>query len=796
MTPEPPTSVARCPHCGTPVEGPVDDWCCSGCEMASAIIRGSGLERYYEEREAFAPRPEAVSGGWGTVPVDTAPDGSCSIRVMVDGLRCASCVWVTENVLQRMPGVLDAQVSYASGRAHLRWDPRQVDLPRLAGTISTLGYRPRLLGEEAQPDRDLLLRLGVATFGALNVMLFSAALYAGWVGDMAPRFVALFHWVSLAVATPVALWSAAPFFAGALAGLRHRVLHMDLPIALAVAVLYVHGAVVTVRGVDAGWGEPYLDSLTMLVALLLAGRLLEGRGRRRAADAAVSLAAVVPATARRFGEDGSVAVVPSAELSVGDRVAVAAGEEIPADGVVAAGKGLVRLALLTGEADPVPVEVAGRVFAGTLLDDGALEVRVAAVSDETVVHRMAAELRRAADRAARPSAADRIAPWFTGLTLLAATATLALWWGLDGPSRGITTMVAVLVVACPCALALSHPLAAAAGLGAAARRGLLFRSSDALLDLAEVEVAALDKTGTVTGGDMAVLAADDEVLRIAAGLERYSVHPVARAITREAALREIPLPVATEVSERTGVGIDGWIDGRHWRLERGGPGRIDLVADDATRRAVFLGDQIRFDSAPTVAELRRLGLEVVLLTGDDEASAAAMADAAGITAVLARRTPDDKTRWIQAQTEAGRSVVFVGDGLNDGPALSAAQVGIAMGTGAASSILAADGVLATPSLAPVTSAIRAARAARQAVRTNLVRSVAYNVLAIAAAAAGWVNPLVAAVLMPLSSGLVLWGSSRVEVAVRRAEGRASGSGRRRDAPIDRGPAPTADREAA
>jgi Cu2+-exporting ATPase len=671
-----------------------------------------------------------------------------------------------------------------------------MDLARLAGTIATLGYRPRLLGDEAAPDRDLLLRLGVATFGALNVMLFSAALYAGWVGDMAPRFVALFHWVSLAVATPVALWSAAPFFAGAWSGLRHRVLHMDLPIALAVAVLYVHGAVVTVGGPEAGWGEPYLDSLTMLVALLLAGRLLEGRGRRRAADAAVSLAAVVPATARRLRDDGSVVPVPTGELAVGDRVAVAAGEEIPADGVVSSGKGFVRLALLTGEAEPVSVERGGRVFAGTLLDDGALEVRVAAVSEATVVHRMADELRRAADRAVRPSAADRIAPWFTAITLLAAAATLALWCTLDGPNRGITTMVAVLVVACPCALALSHPLAAAAGLGAAARRGLLFRSSDALLDLAEVDVAALDKTGTVTGGDMAVLAADDDVLRVAAGLERYSVHPVARAITREAALREIPLPVASEVSERVGEGIDGWIDGRLWRLERGGPGRIDLVADDETRRTLLLGDQIRVDTARAVAELRGLGLEVVLLTGDDATSASAMAEAAGIETVLARRTPDEKTRWIRAQAEAGRSVVFVGDGLNDGPALAAARVGIAMGTGAASSILAADGVLATPSVAPVSSAIRAARAARRAVRTNLTRSVAYNVLAVGAAAAGWVNPLVAAVLMPLSSGLVLWGSSRVEVAVRRAEHDAAGSSRRSQAPIERGQIPTADREAA
>lgn len=761
--------VSRCPHCGTPVEGPDDVWCCAGCEMAAAIIAGAGLDRYYDDREAFAPRPEPVAQGWDTVPVEAASDGTCSVGLMVDGLRCASCVWVTENVLQRTPGVVEARVSYATGRATLRWDPRQVELARLAGTIAALGYRPRLLGEEARPDRDLLMRLGVAAFGALNVMLFSAALYAGWFGDMAPRFVAFFQWVSLAVATPVALWSAAPFFAGAWSGLRHRVLHMDLPIALAVAVLYLHGVGVTLAGPGAGLGEPYLDSLTMLVALLLAGRLLEGRGRRRAADAAVSLAAVVPATARRIRDDGSVTVVPSSDLTVGERVVVAAGEEIPADGVVAAGAGLVRQALLTGEADPVPIEPGGRVFAGTLLDDGSLEVRVAAASESTVVHRMADELRRAAERATAPTAADRLAPWFTAVTLTVAAVTFGVWARLSGLAPALEATVAVLVVACPCALALSHPLAAAAGLGAAARRGLLFRTSDALLDLADVDVAALDKTGTVTGGDMVVVAADDDVLRVAAGLERYSVHPIARAVTREAARRGVALPVADDVQETAGKGLQGRVDGRLWRLERGGPGRVDLVAEDGTRRALYLGDRLRIDSAPAVATLRDLGLDVVLLTGDDPEPARRMAEQAGIDTVLARRSPGDKTAWIEGAAARGRRVVFVGDGLNDGPALAAARVGVAMGTGAASSILAADGVLAAASLAPVGAAIRAARAARRAIRGNLARSLVYNVTAVGAAAAGWVNPLVAAVLMPLSSGLVVWGASRVEASVRRAE---------------------------
>lgn len=771
-----PSEAAQCPHCGTPVEGPDDVWCCAGCEMAAAIIRGAGLERYYEQREALPPRPEGRAQPWAEVPVEVDDEGFGAVALAVDGLRCASCVWVTENVLQSTPGVVEARVSYGSGRAQLRWDPAVTSLPALARTIATLGYSPRLLGEERTPDRDLIVRLGVAAFGALNVMLLSAAIYAGWMDRMDPRFIELFHWLALGITTPVALWSAAPFFRGAWMGLRHGVLHMDLPIAIAVAALYLHGVVATALGLSEVVGDPYLDSLTMVVALLLAGRLLESRGRRRAAEAAVALAAVVPATARRIDPEGSLEVVAADELTPGDRVVVGPGEEFAADGVVIGGTGVVRLALLTGEADPVEVTPDSQVFAGTLLEDGALEVRVTAGSEHTVVRQMAEELRRAADRATAPTAADRLAPWFTAVTLGVAAGTFAVWFGLDGTAPALRAAVAVLVVACPCALALAQPLAAAAGLGAAARRGVLFRDADALLALASTEVAALDKTGTVTGGDMVVIRADDAVLRIAAGLERYSVHPIARAVLREASARGIALPAAVDVREEPGRGVEGWLDGRHWRLERGGPGRVALVADDGRRESIQLGDRIRADSREAVEALRDLGLEVVLLTGDDLEPARHMAARAGVDEVLARRTPLAKARWVETMEAGGRSVVFVGDGLNDGPALAAATVGVAMGSGAASSILAADGVLASGSLRPLASAIRAARAARRAIRVNLVRSVVYNVVAVGAAAVGIVNPLIAAILMPLSSGLVLWGASGVERTVRRAEGGAGSRG--------------------
>ncbi len=737
--------------------------------MAAAIIRGAGLERYYTERSEFAPRPVGdKSLDWSAVAVTSTPEGQCEARLVVDGLRCASCVWVTERVLERTPGVARATVSYATGRAILRWNPGQTDLSTLARRIAALGYRPRPLGAERAPDRSLMTRMGVATIAALAIMGLYEGLYAGWwYGSMDPRYAALFRWLSLAFATPVTFWCAEPFFTGAWGALRHRVLHMDLPIALGVAILYVHGLVETLRGADS-----YLDSLSMLVALLLVGRVLESRGRRRATEAASALVGTVPQTARRV-KDEQIERVPVSELRPGDHIDIGAGEELAADGRVLEGSGQVRMALITGEAAPVLVGPGDAVVAGTLLADGAITVVVEATGQGTVVHRMAAELLAAQDREMAPTSADRIAPWFTAATLVAALGTFLGWWLTRGTDVAVARTVAVLVVACPCALALSQPLAAAAGLGAAARRGLLLRSADALLQLAEIDEAALDKTGTVTAGAVAVIDASDTTLRIAAGLERYSTHPIANAITAEASRRGIPLPQAADVRETAGQGIEGIVDGVRWTLRSGEAGTVHLRRmDDAAAIAegvIRLGDVIRDDARNAVAGLRGLGVHATLLTGDHKAVADEIAKAAGIEAVVARVDPAAKAVWIRDRQAEGRRVLFAGDGLNDGPALASADVGIAMASGAASSLLVADGIIAAPSIAPIAAGIRAARAARRMVRRSQLQSIGYNIVSVGAAIAGLVNPLVAAILMPISSAVVIWNAAWVERLVRRGD---------------------------
>ncbi|MES2642788.1 MAG: heavy metal translocating P-type ATPase metal-binding domain-containing protein [Myxococcota bacterium] len=760
---------AACPHCGTVVETP--GFCCAGCEMAAAIIHGAGLDAYYARREAPAPRPSSSAGdagttAWSALPTEQHADGTRGVALHVGGLTCAACAWVTERVVRDLPGVTEATVSPTTGRARVTWDPTRTDLDAICTRVAALGYRPRGVGAAAAPDRDLLLRLGVAAFSAMNAMLLSASVYAGWLDGMDAREAALMRWATLLVSTPAAIWCAAPIVRGAWESLRRRVLSVDLPVAVGIVAMYSHGVWATLAGQD-GW----LDSMTMLIALLLGGRVLEQGGRRRAVEAAQALAGTAPPRARRLVATG-IEVVPAALLVPGDRLMIGLGEQVAADGDVVEGDARVRMALLTGESEPVAVGPGDKLVAGAVIESGSVTLHVRAAGEDTLVARLAAELALAADRPGLPALADRLAPAFTIGALVLAAAGL-LGWGLAGSwATGAHVAIAVLVVACPCALALAAPLATAVGLGAAARRGLLVRSGSALARLADVDLVALDKTGTLTLGEPTVVGGDDAVVRIAAGLARASTHPVSRAIVAAAAARGIPLPDGLDVREIGGEGLVGTVDGVSWRLGRGEPGTVRLsreggvgsggIAGIAAGGVIALRDALRPDAARTVAALRARGLRVVLLSGDHDSVATRIGREAGVDQVVAPARPEEKVAWLRARAAEGRTVLFVGDGVNDGPALAAAAVGVAMGEGAASSVLVADAVVVGEGLAPVLAGLRVAGGVTRAVRAGVVRAVAYNVLTVAAALAGLVNPLVAAVLMPVSSAVAVWGARRVE----------------------------------
>ncbi|MCA9571327.1 MAG: heavy metal translocating P-type ATPase metal-binding domain-containing protein [Myxococcales bacterium] len=374
-------AIARCPHCEAPVEGPEDRFCCHGCETAYHLLQDMGLGEWYAKRESPGARPETSDHAWNAVPVQRTPRGDCT-TLAIDGLRCTSCTWVVERVLERTEGVQAAQVSYATGRAKVTWDPEVVDLERLASRIAAIGYAPRPVDAPAPPD-PLFTNLAVAVFGTANLMLLTAAIYASWLDGMEPRFMVLFRWGALALATPIATWSAEPFWRGAFAGIRERRIGMDVPIALAVGVLYVHGLVQTLRGAEA-----YLDSLGMLVTLLLVGRILESRGRRDTADAAAAIASRLPRTARRRTVDGVEEVSPS-DLAPGDLLELGPGTEIAADATLTEGALQVQTSMLTGETAPRTLAVGDDLLAGSVVLEGTGAARVVRAGPNTFTSNIA-----------------------------------------------------------------------------------------------------------------------------------------------------------------------------------------------------------------------------------------------------------------------------------------------------------------------------------------------------------------------------------------------------------------------
>jgi Cu2+-exporting ATPase len=733
--------------------------------MVSELASEGGWDRFYELRQGYSPRPEPGDVSSFDHPAfleahsRVEADGRRVADFQIGGLRCAACVWLIERGVGRLPGVESIHASFSTGRARVVWSEGSVRLSQIARRIQELGYQPRIGGSAPRTAHALLGRLGVAAFISMNVMMLSVSIYLGWFEGMEERHAALMRWMILALATPAVFYSSQPFFTRALAGLREGILSMDVPIALAIALLYGHGVWATLRGEDG-----YLDSLTMLVALLLAGRFVEDRGRARAEAAAGALLSRVPTLARRVTGTG-VEEVPVSQLALGDRIAVGKGAVVPVDARIEEGSAEVDLSLVTGEAEAVTRGPGAELPAGCSILEGGIELRVTAVGDDTLLARLARMVASArASRAPLLQLSDRIAPWFTLATLVAAVATFVSWSLLHGTSVAIAPTVAVLVVACPCALALATPAALSVGIGAAARRGAFIRDGEVLMRLAEVDAIAFDKTGTLTAGRPEVTSASDEALRIAAAVERTSLHPVARAILRETERRGIALDRADDIVETTGRGIAGRVDNAFVEVRAGSSaGSVEVFSDGIRVGEIRMRDRLRPGAERLIHDM---GLEPALLTGDAAAAAHEVASLTGITRVHAGLSPEAKVAWLEARRAEGRKVLFVGDGINDTAALAAAHVGVAMGAGAPAALLAADVTLVEDAVAPVLAAVRAARITRATIVRNARGSVIYNASAVTAAAFGLVNPLVAAILMPISSMVVVLAALSVERRLR------------------------------
>lgn len=796
--------AAECAHCGLPVPASrltrdgLPSFCCAGCQSVHALLREHGLERYYALHRETGPAPgparpsdrtyaELDDPALGARIGGPAPDGLARAELFLEGVHCAACVWLVERLPRLVPGVIEARLDLGRSRAGVLWDPAAVALSRIARALDALGYAvhpARGLAEQAarhREERAMLGRIGLAGAVAANVMGIAFALYGGLLHGMEPEFARFFRWVSLGLTLPSLIWAGGVFFAGAWRGLRQRALHMDLPISIGLSAGFVHGAYATAQGT----GEVYFDSVAILIFLLLSGRFLLRRQHRAAADATQLLASLAPSVARRL-EGARVREVALESLVPGDRVEVRAGDLVPADGRVASGASTLDLSLLTGESRPVDVGPGALVHAGTVNLAERLEVAVERTGEETRVGRLMRLVEEHARRRA-PIAllADRLAGGFVAVVLGLAAATAALWWRVD-PSRGVEYAVALLVVTCPCALALATPLAVSAAIGRAARVGLLIKGADVVERLARPGTMWLDKTGTLTSGRL-VLASwwgSAEARGLAAAVEAHSAHPLARALT-EALAADGPAPRAVHAVEALGGGVEGEVGGRRVLVGSpafvssrgariGAPARAEtarvaaagvtpvMVAVDGQAVAVAgLGDAIRPDAPDALARIRARGWRVGILSGDDPLVVAAVGRRLGLDPALChgRMAPEDKLRVVARAAAAGPAVM-VGDGVNDAAALAAATVGVGVHGGAEAVLAAADVFVVRGGIAPVADLLDGAYRTLRVIRRNLAFSLAYNAVAVALAMTGYLNPIAAAVLMPLSSFTVITSSFR------------------------------------
>lgn len=803
------------------VDGQTRLLCCSGCVAAVQFINALDLQSYYDFRDKCAPvagLTAHASGAAQTLPelafadaTEELPDGRRALRLLIPDLRCAACVWLLEQVLGRQPGIERVQASFASRRLRVEFNPAEgMSEPAIAQLVQRLGYQP----EPDLPDasrqsfashqRNMLIRLGVAGIGMMPVMMFALPAYLAdgaaevvsgrGAAAIDPLSAALLRWASLALSTPVVLYSAFPFHRGAWYALRHRSLSTDLPVSIAILAAFLLSVVNTLNQVS----EVYFDTACMFTFFLLLGRYAELQSRRHFQESQDLMSKLLPLTVRRVNSSNEE-TVPLRGVDVGDLLRVLPGETIPADGVVVSGSSSVSDSAFTGEPLPSVRQPGARVLAGATNHEGELVIRARTQPQDFVL----AQINRLFEQASqyRPHwsrLADRAASWFIGAVLVLAAAA-GVFWELRGADNALIIALTVLVVACPCALSLATPVASTVATTTLRRRGVVIRNGAFLERAAATTAVVFDKTGTLTEAQlhidriMPLHTLDAQAcLAIATALERHSHHPIARAFAGDTAL------TASAIVTVPGQGVEGEIAGVHYRLGIAGfacpdsgsrsttlspPAQDDglwvLLAAEAPLAWFRLQDVLREDAAQTVDALRKQGITTAIFSGDSSVTGRRLAETLHVDQLRTGLTPEQKIAAVRAlnagalkygplkngKSAGGQRVMMIGDGVNDAGAMAAADTSIAISPRDVLVQNSADATLLNPNLTLVPDVLRFARRTRRIIRQNIGWSLAYNLSVIPVALLGLLPPWLAALGMSLSSLLVVlnaWRLHRME----------------------------------
>ena len=722
-------------------------------------------------------------------------DGEGHAVFDAEGIRCANCARSIDAALHKLPGVRSADINVVNSRVSVSWDTAQTSLPAILRTVATLGFRPvPLAGESAaavrrDERRASYKRIGLAGLGSMQVMMYAGGLYTGAFDGIDPRIAEFLKLTCLLFATPVLFYSGAPILRGAWQDLRNRVLGMDVTVSIALLLAFAASVVNTLSGS----GDVYFDSVVMFIFLLLLGRHAEMNSRHQAAHITDALARALPSQVTRVCDDGGTEKVALAAVRVGDLLRVGSGQVVPVDATLEEDSALLDEALVTGESVPQRHARGAALLGGSINAGPTLTLRVTHAPEHSTLHALVRLLERAqSERPRLGIAAQRMASWFI-VRILLLTVVVALAWAWFDPSRVLPAVLAVLVATCPCALSLATPVAIAAATSRLARAGVLVTRADAVEGLAQVDTLVLDKTGTVTAGTPELLEVETrpglartDALAIAAALEAESRHPLAEALRAAAPSNGNAAVRCADAHEIAGCGIEGQVDGQRWRIGRPAwvrelamgdaasqeamwqPQTADLLLGDARGPAAgfTVADPLRDDARVALDALRQLGLDVQLASGDRAAAVRNAAAQLGIATARGQLRPEQKLEIVRRLQQDGRRVLMVGDGINDGPVLAAANVSAAMGRGSSIAHAASDLLLLRDSLSALPESIRVARHTLRIVAQNLRWAAGYNLAAVPVAALGFMPPWIAALGMSLSSLVVVANARRISHARR------------------------------
>ncbi|CAM4169476.1 heavy metal translocating P-type ATPase [Pseudoalteromonas byunsanensis] len=759
--------------------------CCIGCQTVAQTILSQGMSDYYKFRTKTAGKidelvPEQLSLIKSYDNQDVQQDfvthsGDLSeVLLSVEGISCAACAWLIEKQLLALTGVVRVDVNTSTHRAMILWNAEQVLLSDIIQSLLQIGYKayPFQADDEATQKQAVakayIRRLGVAGIMTMQVMMFAFAMYFGMFSGMEEDFEQYFRWISLVLASPVILYSALPFLTNAIKGLKAKQLNMDLPVSLAIFGAYGASCYATIMEV----GEVYFESICMFTFLLLLGKYLEFRARLKASEFTANLQKLLPLTARKMIDSDEEQIIAAKNLKLADKILVKPGETIPADGLILQGKTSVDESMMTGEHLPVNKYQGHQVFAGTVNHDGVISIEINKIGQNTLLNQIIRLQHSALSK--RPKLVeitDKVAQWFIACLLIFASLT-ALGWYSVSPEQAFWVTISVLVATCPCALSLAIPTALTCAVANLTKQGVLIKEGHVLETLTKLTRIAFDKTGTLTEGRFSILQVnildnqhtEQEVLSLAASLERYSEHPIADAFTPHLSIHHD----LQDVIVHPGIGISARLQNDEiaigksdWFGAPKGSSQATLFINKKAVAEFQLNDKVRDNAHAVIKTLQSNGLTCHMLTGDSSNAGVELAQQLGLDSQHSNCSPQDKLDAVESWSAQGEVVAMVGDGVNDSPVFNSAHLSIAMETGADISKNVADVVLLKSNLNAIIQLQCVAKQTRRVVKQNLTISLLYNASILPLAALGMVPPWAAVIGMSASSIIVICNSLRL-----------------------------------